>query len=161
VLGIPTVVAGILSGVLAVPAGVLAVESLAALTPSRRRSPGSDAPRPRMAILVPAHDEDAGIARTVTALRSELGPGDRLLVIADNCSDGTAERAREAGAEVVERSDRSRRGKGFALSFGAKVLAENPPDVVVVMDADCRVERGTLEMLARTAHVTGNPVQAV
>jgi cellulose synthase/poly-beta-1,6-N-acetylglucosamine synthase-like glycosyltransferase len=114
-----------------------------------------------MALLVPAHDEEDGIARTVTALRSELGPGDRLLVIADNCHDRTADRAREAGAEVAERTDPARRGKGFALSFGAKVLASDPPDVVVVMDADCRVERGTLEMLAREAHATGNPAQAV
>jgi cellulose synthase/poly-beta-1,6-N-acetylglucosamine synthase-like glycosyltransferase len=114
-----------------------------------------------MAILVPAHDEEEGIARTVTALKSELGPGDRLLVIADNCSDRTAERAREAGAEVAERTDPERRGKGFALSFGAAALAADPPDVVVVMDADCRVERGTLELLARTAHTSGNPAQAV
>ena len=114
-----------------------------------------------MAILVPAHDEEGGIARTVTGLRSELGPGDRLLVIADNCSDSTALRAREAGAEVAERTDPERRGKGFALSFGAKVLAGDPPDVVVVMDADCRVERGTLEMLARISHDTGRPAQAV
>lgn len=114
-----------------------------------------------MAILVPAHDEEGGIARIVTGLKSELGPGDRLLVIADNCSDSTALRAREAGAEVAERTDPERRGKGFALSFGAKVLAGDPPDVVVVMDADCRVERGTLEMLARVSHDTGRPAQAV
>jgi hypothetical protein len=158
---LPSVLAGVVSGVLAVPAAVLCVESLAALVPSRRGAQSSGGPRPRTAILVPAHDEEAGIARTVAALRAELGPGDRLLVIADNCTDATAARAREAGAEVAERSDPERRGKGYALSFGAKVLDADPPDVVIVMDADCRVERGTLEMLARRAHESGNPTQAV
>ena len=160
-LGVPSLIAGVLSGALTVPATVLCVESLAALVPNRSRPSGSVGARPRMAILVPAHDEEAGIARTVIALRAELGPGDRLLVIADNCSDATAERARGAGAEVAERSDPARRGKGFALSFGAKVLASDPPDVVIVMDADCRVERGTLELLARTAHASRRPTQAV
>jgi cellulose synthase/poly-beta-1,6-N-acetylglucosamine synthase-like glycosyltransferase len=160
VLGVASAVASLLSGALAVPACVLCVESLAALAPNRRRA-GTGENRPRMAILVPAHDEEDGIARTVAALKTELGPGDRLLVIADNCHDRTAERAREAGAEVAERSDPERRGKGFALSFGARVLADDPPDVVVVMDADCRVERGTLQMIARSAHASGVPSQAV
>ena len=160
-LGVPSLIAGVVSGALAVPAGVLCAESLAALVPSRKPARAAAGPRPRMAILVPAHDEEEGIGRTVTALRSELGPGDRLLVIADNCSDATAARARAAGAEVAERSDPDRRGKGYALSFGAKRLADAPPDVVVVMDADCRVERGTLEMLARAAHESARPVQAV
>ena len=160
-LGVASLIAGAVSGALAVPATVLCVESLAALVPNRRRPNGSAGARPRVAILVPAHDEQAGIARTVTALRSELGPGDRLLVIADNCSDETAVRAREAGAEVAERSDPDRRGKGYALSFGAKALGSDPPDVVIVMDADCRVERGTLEMLARASHESGKPTQAV
>jgi hypothetical protein len=161
VFGVPSLVSGVLSAALAAPAAVLCVESLAALVP-RGRGDGRIADRrPRIAILVPAHDEEQGIARTVTSLRSELGPGDRLLVIADNCSDRTADNARAAGAEVAERTDPERRGKGFALSFGAKVLAADPPDVVVVMDADCRVERGTLELLARASHASGRPAQAV
>jgi hypothetical protein len=82
-------------------------------------------------------------------------------VVADNCSDRTAELARAAGAEVVERRDLERRGKGHALSYGAKVLAEDPPDAVIVMDADCRVERGTLRKLAAAALTTGRPTQAV
>jgi len=115
----------------------------------------------RLAVLMPAHDEESGIEATVTTLRAELGPGDRLLVVADNCTDRTAELARAAGAEVVERRDAERRGKGHALSFGAKKLAEDPPDAVIVMDADCRVEQGTLRQLAAAALAAGRPVQAV
>jgi cellulose synthase/poly-beta-1,6-N-acetylglucosamine synthase-like glycosyltransferase len=111
--------------------------------------------------LIPAHDEEGGIEATVRALRSELAPGDRILVVADNCSDRTAAVAAAAGAEVVERRDAERRGKGHALSFGAKVLAADAPDAVVVMDADCRVERGTLRRLASVALRANRPVQAV
>jgi cellulose synthase/poly-beta-1,6-N-acetylglucosamine synthase-like glycosyltransferase len=143
-----------------VPAAVLCVESLSALLPARNEPDGEERPF-RLAVLMPAHDEANGIEATIKALLPELAPGDRLLVVADNCSDRTAEIARAAGAEVVERTDAERRGKGHALSFGAKVLAENPPDAVVVMDADCRVEQGTLRRLAARALEAGRPVQAV
>ncbi|HEV8548739.1 MAG TPA: glycosyltransferase, partial [Polyangiaceae bacterium] len=76
-------------------------------------------------------------------------------------SDRTAEVARNAGAEVAERRDPERRGKGHALSFGTELLAASPPDAVIIMDADCQVERGTLRHLARTALDAGRPVQAV
>jgi len=160
VLGLPTLLAGAVSRVLLVPAAALCAESLFALLPAPDGTPFTGQ-KLRLAVLVPAHDEEGGIGATVSALLHELTEGDRLVVVADNCSDGTAEAARKAGAEVVERHDPERRGKGHALSFGARALAENPPDVVIVMDADCRVERGTLRQLANTAHATQRPVQAV
>jgi cellulose synthase/poly-beta-1,6-N-acetylglucosamine synthase-like glycosyltransferase len=148
----------------AVPCLVFASECLLSLLPrrdaSRRllRTLGSQ--RPRTAVLVPAHDEEALIAATVQALLPELGPEDRLIIVADNCSDETADRAREAGASVIERSDPSNRGKGFALAFGVEHLAADPPDVVIVIDADCRVSSGAVERLAREAFALGRPVQA-
>jgi cellulose synthase/poly-beta-1,6-N-acetylglucosamine synthase-like glycosyltransferase len=156
-----TVAAALFAGTLLGPAGVLCVESLGALLPRRALVSSDFASPPKMAILVPAHDEEGGIGKTVGALLRELSPGDRILVIADNCSDRTAEVAREAGAEVIERKDPERRGKGYALSFGGRTLAENPPDVVVIMDADCRVERGSLRQLAELAVRTGRPAQGV
>jgi cellulose synthase/poly-beta-1,6-N-acetylglucosamine synthase-like glycosyltransferase len=161
VLSISALAATAVSGALLVPAAVLCVESLSALLPPAARRSAGRSQNFRIAVLVPAHDEEGGIEAIVTALRSELAPGDRLLVVADNCSDGTAARARAAGAEVVERSDSTRRGKGHALSFGAEVLAADPPDAVIVMDADCRVERGTLRQLAGVALEADRPVQAV
>src|SRR3954468_13749647 len=103
-----------LAASLLVPLAVLPVEGLAALLP-RRRAAAADGPRPRCAVLVPAHDEEAGIARTLGDLLPQLGPGDRLVVVADNCADGTAAVARGAGAEVLERTDPDHRGKGYAL----------------------------------------------
>src|SRR5438105_1471528 len=96
---------------------VLTVEALAALLPRRRR-PAAAACRPRCAVLVPAHDEEAGVGRTLEAVRAQLAPGDRVLVVADNCADRTAAVAAAAGADVAERRDPARRGKGYALDFG-------------------------------------------
>ena len=93
-----------------VPLAVLAVECLAALLPAR---PSPDGPRPSCAVLVPAHDEEAGLPATLAALWPQLEAGDRLLVVADNCTDRTAAVARAAGAEVLERRDPDRRGKAL------------------------------------------------
>jgi|WetSurMetagenome_2_1015567.scaffolds.fasta_scaffold158695_2 cellulose synthase/poly-beta-1,6-N-acetylglucosamine synthase-like glycosyltransferase len=141
------------------PSVVLALEIVAAL-PRRRAHTVSPAPTVRMAILVPAHDEEAQIGAAVVALRGELQPGDRLIVIADNCKDETAARAREAGAEVIVRDEADRRGKGFAISFGVAHLKADPPEGVVLVDADCRIAGGKLAELARAARATGVAVQA-
>jgi cellulose synthase/poly-beta-1,6-N-acetylglucosamine synthase-like glycosyltransferase len=127
---------------------------------ARGGTPAETGPCPRMAVVVPAHDEKAGIAATVTSLRAELPADGRLLVVADNCSDRTAELALAAGAEVIERHDPARHGKGYALAFAAKHLAAAPPEVVVVVDADCRIGAGGLEQLARLAGRSGRPTQA-
>ena len=146
--------------VVAVPCVVLFVECLVALLP------GTDddwlaaaGQRPRTAVLIPAHDEELGIAPTIAGLRAQLGPTDRLIVIADNCSDGTARVARAAGAEVIERQDTTRRGKGFAIVFAVDHLAADPPDAVIIVDADCRITEGGLERLAREAVTSDRPVQ--
>src|SRR3546814_20773180 len=80
-------------------------------------------------LLVAAHNEAAGIAATVEAL-SAVAPGAQILVVADNCDDATAAEARKAGADVVERHDPDRRGKGFALAFGREELAGDRKSVV-------------------------------
>jgi cellulose synthase/poly-beta-1,6-N-acetylglucosamine synthase-like glycosyltransferase len=144
-----------------VPMAVLVVESLAALFPGKAgQDPEPETARPLCAVLVPAHDEEAGIGVTVAALLPQLRPGDRLVVVADNCSDRTAELARSLGATAVERNDPARRGKGFALDFGVRSLAVAPPEVVVIVDADCRVSDGVLNRLVREAQETQRPVQA-
>src|SRR5262245_29752724 len=60
-----------------------------------------------LAVIVPAHDEEKQIARCVkSVLACEQPPnGVRIVVVADNCADRTADRARAAGAEVIERFD--------------------------------------------------------
>jgi cellulose synthase/poly-beta-1,6-N-acetylglucosamine synthase-like glycosyltransferase len=143
----------------AVPFVVLAIEALAALLPARRIRQAGE--RPGCAVLIPAHNEEAGIAATVANVRDQLVPGDRILVVADNCRDGTARAAADAGAEVTERSDPDRRGKGFALDHGLRHLENIPPGVVVVVDADCLLGTGALDALVRQATTTGRPAQGV
>lgn len=113
------------------------------------------------AVLIPAHNEGQGIRATIDALLKIAPPGCRIVVVADNCSDDTAAAARTDGVEVIERSDRERRGKGFALDFGRAYLAKDPPDAVIVVDADCRVRPGSIERLATVAFRTGQPAQGV
>jgi cellulose synthase/poly-beta-1,6-N-acetylglucosamine synthase-like glycosyltransferase len=139
---------------------VLTVECLAALLPGRWPDSAPSGTRPPSVILVPAHDEEGGLPATLAGLRPQLRPGDRLLVVADNCTDRTAAVARAAGAEVVERHDPDRRGKGYALAAGVDALRADPPAVVVVIDADCRVAAGALDRLVSAAAATGRPVQA-
>ncbi|MBK1643687.1 glycosyl transferase family 2 [Thiocapsa imhoffii] len=95
----------------------------------------------RIAILVPAHDEAAGITQTVVSLLT-CDPGAAgydVVVIADNCQDETAALARAAGARVMERQDPQRRGKGYALDYAFGLLLAEPYDAFLVVDADTRV----------------------
>ncbi len=104
----------------------------------RRAAPGAGA---RVVVVVPAHDEEANIARTVASLRACVGEGARarVVVIADNCSDATAQRAREAGADVFERFDKEKRGKGYALDFAFTRLIAEGEERFLVVDADTLV----------------------
>jgi cellulose synthase/poly-beta-1,6-N-acetylglucosamine synthase-like glycosyltransferase len=148
------------AGVLLLPAGVFCAQCLAALLP--RRSGRSDAtPRPKVAVLTPAHNEQATLAATLHALRPQLGAEDCFLVVADNCDDRTAEVARENGAEDIERHDDARRGKGFALAHGLAALSSREFDVLVILDADCHLQPGALDALARHVAATRRPAQAV
>jgi exopolysaccharide biosynthesis WecB/TagA/CpsF family protein len=73
----------------------------------------------------------------------------RIIVVADNCSDGTESIARAAGAEVMVRIDPDARGKGRALRWTMDQLLEasNPPDAVVVVDADSVADTNLLSAL--------------
>jgi cellulose synthase/poly-beta-1,6-N-acetylglucosamine synthase-like glycosyltransferase len=158
--GLLTAFAWVLALVIALPLTVLAVELVAGLLPTRsRHTPigGGGA-----AVLIPAHDEAGGIGATLAALADVAPPGTRLLVVADNCSDETAQLARERGVEVAERHDPARRGKGYALAFGRDYLAaSDPPAVVIVLDADCRLAPGSVAALCRDALARNVPVQAI
>ena len=161
-------IVSILSGTLVVAAAVLlvpvAVFTLQVVAAARRTSPtrlDAGEHRPTTAVLMPAHDEAMGIAAAIDTILPQLRDGDRLLVVADNCSDRTATVAADRGAEVVERQDLDRRGKGYALDHGVRHLAGAPPAVVIVVDADCAVGPGSIDLLARECARRGRAVQAL
>lgn len=144
--------------VILIPVSVLFVQVLMARGGGQ---PAATGPRPRLAVLVPAHNEEAGLAATLAALMPQLRAGDRVLVVADNCSDGTAAVARAAGALAVERHHDTERGKGYALDFGVRQLAADPPEVVIIIDADCHTGPGVLDRIATDAVAANRPVQAL
>jgi cellulose synthase/poly-beta-1,6-N-acetylglucosamine synthase-like glycosyltransferase len=119
--------------VFACAAYLLLLTLLSARLPTPRPAP----PKTRFRIVIPAHDESSGIGSTVENLRALDYPRDlfEILVIADNCTDDTADRARGAGADVLERNDSTLRGKGYALKYAFEQLPETV-DAVVVIDAD-------------------------
>jgi cellulose synthase/poly-beta-1,6-N-acetylglucosamine synthase-like glycosyltransferase len=101
-------------------------------------------------VLVPAHNEEASLPATLASLRSQTRPPERVIVVADNCTDTTVALAEAAGVEVVE-SIENRQKKAGALN---QVLADLLPalgdnDVVMVMDADTRLSEEFLSVAVR------------
>jgi cellulose synthase/poly-beta-1,6-N-acetylglucosamine synthase-like glycosyltransferase len=126
----------------------------AVLAPGRSRPRGNAAgSSPKFLIVIPAHEEEEGIRSTIASVAAVDYDPERftIVVIADNCTDGTARVAREAGAVVVERHDPSRKSKGYALEYFFEQAAGaglNDDDAVVVIDADTVVDPGLLRAFA-------------
>lgn len=131
-----------------------------------RRAPPSapELPEPlRFDIIIPAHDEQSGIARSVRSLLDVDYPSEhrKVIVVADNCTDDTARLAQEAGARVIVRQDAERRGKGHALERAfADVMEREWADAVVVVDADTSVTPNLLWEFTRVMRKGAQAAQA-
>ena len=103
-------------------------------------------PPARVVAVIPAHNEEEGISQTIRSLRLQTRPPDRVLVMADNCSDDTARLARLAGAEVVETVD-NRAKKAGALNQGLALVLPtlSDDDLLLTMDADSQLVEDFLE----------------
>ena len=151
----------ILLVLLAIPVMIFTVQVLVSLLPYFDK-PLPKLARPSIAVLIPAHNEQLGIGATLDSLRAQLLPGDRIIVIADNCEDNTAAIARSYGAIAIERTDAVKRGKSYALDFGMRYLEQNQsPETVIIVDADCLIQPDTLRRLASLAVQKNRPVQAL
>lgn len=127
----------------------------------------------RFAILIPAHDEAEQIEEVLRSCAELDYPRERyrIFVIADNCTDHTADLARAAGAVCLERHDLENRGKGPALSWALRQVLLTRPDAVIVLDADCRLERHALrvfngrlaagEQVLQASYVASNPERSM
>lgn len=143
------------------PIGMFCLEVFLSLLPQRKREEESPHDSGAVAVLVPAHNEGLVLGRTLQILMPTLAPSTRVVVVADNCTDSTAEIGRQHGAEVIERRSEEQRGKGYALQFGLTYLGQAPPAAVVFLDADCQVAADTVELLGEAALASGRPVQGL
>jgi cellulose synthase/poly-beta-1,6-N-acetylglucosamine synthase-like glycosyltransferase len=156
-----SVIFGGLTLLLLIPVTVLFLEVLLAVTHREVLPAEEEGERRPLVVVMPAHDEASIIATTLGSIVPQLTEIDRLLVVADNCSDDTAAIARSEGAEVIVRSDPVLRGKGYALDFAISHLKLVRPDIVIIIDADCQVAKGSIDRLARLCMRTARPVQAL
>ncbi len=145
---------------LAIVSAYFALELFVGLVPSRV-SEAAEHRAVAAVIAIPAHNEEAVIARTIGAILAQTSGAYPLLVVAHNCTDRTADLAITPRARVNVRQESERRGKGFALAAAREALDTDRPAVVIVLDADCRIDRPSLDALARTAAASGRACQAV
>jgi cellulose synthase/poly-beta-1,6-N-acetylglucosamine synthase-like glycosyltransferase len=127
----------------------LAVLTLASRFPNRHRS-GSAVTSPpiRLAVIIPAHNEEVLIGSCVESLLvSAAGFETRIVAVAHNCSDRTADRAAKAGAEVVVYNNPQSRGKGSALACGFAYAASQGVDATLVVDADSTVSSNLIGLV--------------
>ncbi len=100
-------------------------------------------------VLVPAHDEERGLPRTLEAIARECRAGDQVLVVADRCSDRTADVARSFGALVLERGADEEPGRAAARQAGLEYARGLGWDAVLMLDADSVIEPGFLAACER------------
>ncbi len=116
----------------------------------------------RLAAVVPAHNEETLVGACVTSILSsaQAGPSCEIVVVADNCTDDTATRARAAGARVLVREDFQRRGKGYALRFAFDQLLEEGFEGFLIVDADSLVSRNLVREIVSSLIAGADAVQA-
>ncbi len=161
-------VLSVLTQLALVPAVFFLAEIIGAYLPARphEKTVSTTIPPTRTTIVIPAHNESTGIIPTLEDCLRDRQPSDQILVVADNCTDDTASAVASFfdghdKVTLLERNDTQQRGKGFALAFGLAALRSAPPDIVVFLDADCRLQTGALDMIVARASQTGRPVQAL
>ncbi len=160
VLGIFVALLGCLA---ALPALYLATLAVSSFFYTQRL--GKFAPHARLVVLVPAHDEELLISRTIESLLRQSYPRSlfKIVVIADNCSDQTATVALAAGAdEVLTRYAPDARGKGQALRWAIDQIlaADDAPDAIASIDADTTADPDLLLGLVERFESGAGVVQA-
>ncbi|MEX2351389.1 MAG: glycosyltransferase family 2 protein [Balneolaceae bacterium] len=105
----------------------------------------------KFAIIVPAHNEEKDISKTIYSLSGLIYPKRyyEVFVIADNCTDNTANISRSLGVTVLERTNKEKTGKGYALRWAFdKILAKQDAfDAIIVVDADSLISGNYLEVM--------------
>ncbi|MCB5274711.1 Poly-beta-1,6-N-acetyl-D-glucosamine synthase [Arthrobacter sp. SO5] len=101
-------------------------------------------------VLIPAHNEEASLPLTLTSLMDQSHPPERIIVVADNCTDGTVAVCRAAGVEVYETVGNIHKKGGALNQVLSKLLpGQGDNDVVMIMDADTQLDDGFLASAVR------------
>jgi len=116
---------------------------------------------PRLLFLVPAHDEELLLGATLASLSSLDYPRAQYetIVIADNCTDRTAAVATAAGVRCLERHDTSKRGKPYAIDWALSRIDLAAFDAMVIIDADCVVDRSFATAIGAAGPLRGRAAQ--
>lgn len=154
VLVLAAVLIGLPGLAVAAHLGVLALASLA------YREPRASEGEIRFVVLVPAHNEESGIARTLAAINADKRPADAVVVVADRCSDATADIARAQGAHVLERGEDEEPGRAAARQAGLEYARALEWDAVLMLDADSVIEPGFFDACERGLSGGVHAVQA-
>ena len=145
----------------------LLVLTTASLLPQRRRKDGEESgvgilpSTLRLAVIVPAHNEEALVGRCVESLMATLPPEVQIFVVAHNCVDGTAMVAEQAGANVITVNDPTQKGKASALREGFHHAIGSGAEACVVVDADSVVSKEFLTQTQKALSAHAGAVQAM
>ena len=142
-----------LLGMVAIALTAIGLEALAALltlTPRRNllqrlretSRPVMQKSQVRVTALVPAHNEEASLPTTLEALSRQSRPPDRVIVIADNCTDGTVAVAVNMGHEAIETvNNKHKKGGALNQALSRILPGSTARDAILVMDADTSLSR--------------------
>lgn len=142
----------------------LLLVTTAALLPAKAaqddRDNGSKETNPfRLAVVVPAHNEQSLIGRCVRSILASQPEHVEVLVVAHNCNDNTGLEAERAGARVLALNETSQTGKGCALHHGFSTAMTESFDAVLVIDADSVVSLNLVEAVRRRFMAGAKAVQ--
>jgi cellulose synthase/poly-beta-1,6-N-acetylglucosamine synthase-like glycosyltransferase len=115
----------------------------------------------RLAVVIPAHNEAALIARCVASIAASAQQAGNceIVVVADNCTDETEAHAAEAGARVLVRHNDALRGKGYALRLAFDQLQAEGFGAFLVVDADSLVSSNLVGEVKRRLYAGSAVVQ--
>ena len=128
--------------------GYLFFLTLASMIP--RRIKLREKPDTKIAIIIPAQNEEAGIEKAISSLLAVTDYPSELfsiITVAANCTDSTAYIANFAGAEVLEYANEWKPGRGFAVEWALSHLKDKDYDLFLILDPDTVLEKDALRYL--------------
>jgi 1,2-diacylglycerol 3-beta-glucosyltransferase len=157
------IIFAIILAIFLIPVSFLLLIAIASIRQGPEPEWNNHAPVNRFMIAIPAHDEASVIEATIHRLQKLNYPSHlfSIHIVADHCSDQTAESARNAGAIVHERREGPRTGKGAALSWlFHKALKDDSCEAVIIFDADTQVDPQFLRIMDRRLEMGAEVIQA-